>query len=642
MKRATTSSENPPPKRTKASQACTSCRKQKSRCEILEVRPTPGVPIIIRCHRCKTLNAQCSFETSELIHFSPKTILHTSPAVPSPAATDADDFRISGWGRRLEYPGRFPTATTPIWGSVSRVDWTATPMLAIQELARCPRTDTGVQLPSADRLSDILSPTEVTSLLEVFETRYAPWLCAQPGPLECSNSLLDIVRCTIASRHLSPTARSTIAPRLQKLTEDVFLREIFNPQPPLESIHALLILSVWTPICGTGAEARDGRLLIASAVSMAMNLHLQSESKRAISLRSDMGGLLSGPEKQADLIDSIQRWRLWMHLSTSESMLCLGTGRMPVSHFSLSDHEIINLSAMADFTLSAVRDIRLGLGAKLFDISETALTFRVKSVDESEAFFDKINASIQLLEGLSRLIMPFPSITQHDTFYSQMLILQYHACRLLVIHHALREIRTAYERDRPQIPWLSAEIRGQALSFVWGYPALISAETVLSTFLLPSDLTLLSTAPDNLYAMVTFAATWLFVSNFSLVQLGKGHLGGASERLQSMTIQRLNKIAHAPDHAAARCGHVLGALMHAWQKRKPRDIPWEGVMPTGMCMLPNVPLCPFPSSDPLGGDENLNPPSYPDLFMDDAFWASFVANLNSDTLPAETHSAVLP
>jgi hypothetical protein len=184
---------------------------------------------------------------------------------------------------------------------------------------------------------------------------------------------------------------------------------------------------------------------------------------------------------------------------------------MPVSHFSLSDHEIINLSAMADFTLSAVRDIRLGLGAKLFDISETALTFRVKSVDESEAFFDKINASIQLLEGLSRLIMPFPckrqsrsiipmlislpAITQHDTFYSQMLILQYHACRLLVIHHALREIRTAYERDRPQIPWLSAEVRGQALSFVWGYPALISAETVLSTFLLPSDLTLLSTAP---------------------------------------------------------------------------------------------------------------------------------------------------
>lgn len=195
MKRATTSSENPPPKRTKASQACTSCRKQKSRCEILEVRPTPGVPIIIRCHRCKTLNAQCSFETSELIHFSPKTILHTSPAVPSPAAPTltTSESRDGGAGLstlaavasarpnvaeaplnhisgsfRMRPEDLVPTATTPIWGSVSRVDWTATPMLAIQELARCPRTDTGVQLPSADRLSDILSPTEITSLLEVF------------------------------------------------------------------------------------------------------------------------------------------------------------------------------------------------------------------------------------------------------------------------------------------------------------------------------------------------------------------------------------------------------------------------------------------------------------------------------------------
>jgi hypothetical protein len=144
-----------------------------------------------------------------------------------------------------------------------------------------------------------------------FETRYTPWLCAQPGPLESTNSLLDIVRCTIASRHLSPGTRSTVAPRLQKLTEEVFLREIFNPQPSLESIKALLILSVWTPICGTGAEARDGRLLIASAVSMAMNLHLQNESKRATSLRAQKDSL--SPDKQAEINESTQRWRLVAH-----------------------------------------------------------------------------------------------------------------------------------------------------------------------------------------------------------------------------------------------------------------------------------------------------------------------------------------
>jgi hypothetical protein len=143
-----------------------------------------------------------------------------------------------------------------------------------------------------------------------FENRYSPWLCAQPCAKPGSsgtNSLLDIVRCTIASRHLEPGVRSAIAPRLQKLTEDAFLREIFNVQPSLESIRALLILSMWTPICGTGAEARDGRLLIASAVSMAMNLDLQNESRRAAALRGQKG---LSPEKLAELQESTARWRL--------------------------------------------------------------------------------------------------------------------------------------------------------------------------------------------------------------------------------------------------------------------------------------------------------------------------------------------
>ncbi|KAJ7845911.1 hypothetical protein B0H13DRAFT_1730930 [Mycena leptocephala] len=645
MKRTVPSSnENPPPKRSKASQACASCRRQKSRCEILDVRPAPGAPVTIRCHRCKVLGVQCSFETSDLIHFAPKTTSQTPP-----------DASAASSGERMTFnsiPGQFgmspedlvPTPTTPIWGSVSRVDWTATPMLAIQELVR---------------LSDILSPPEITSLLEMFvyypllhptpltlmrrfENRYTPWLCAQPGPLESSNSLLNIARCTIASRHLSPDARATIAPRLQKLTEDVFLREIFNPQPSLESIKALLILSVWTPICGTGAETQDGRLLIASAVSMAMNLHLQNESKRAVGLRADKDGLTS--DKQAELNESTQRWRLWMHLSISESMLCLGTGRTPVSHFSQLDREMINLSSLPHFTLSAVRDIRLGLGAKLFDITETALKFRLKTVADLGAFFDQINASISSMEGLSRLFVPLPVITQYDSFYSQMLLLQYNCCRLLIIHHALREARTAYEREKPLTPWYAAEIKGHHISLYWGHQALISAEAVLTTFLTPSDLTLLSTAPDNLYVMIGFAATWIFVSNFSLLHLGKGQVGGASERLQSMTIERLKQIAHSPDHAAARCGHVLGALMNAWEQRKPQ----EGTPHTnGLCMMHNMHFTPFPLPDVASADGYLNPPSYQDLadtsnsdlFMDDAFWASFVENLNSDTFIAQNSVA---
>lgn len=199
MKRASpASSDSPATKRSKASQACASCRRQKSRCEILDVRTHPGAPVSIRCHRCKVLGIQCSFETSDLIHFLPK------PTATTPTQQGASPSTVSDEPSPPEYesygglntlatvassrpnvepvtvnsiPSRYgmlpedlvPTATTPIWGCVSRVDWTATPMLAIQEMVRCPRTDhAGPELPSGGRLADIVSPPEITSLLEMF------------------------------------------------------------------------------------------------------------------------------------------------------------------------------------------------------------------------------------------------------------------------------------------------------------------------------------------------------------------------------------------------------------------------------------------------------------------------------------------
>ncbi|KAJ7481456.1 hypothetical protein FB451DRAFT_129101 [Mycena latifolia] len=671
MKRASPSTgDGSAPKRTKASQACALCRRQKYRCEILDARTQPGAgAVTIRCHRCKTLGVECSFETSDLTHFVPKPTTR-SPAVLAVASetptssppeiygslntlasvassrSNSETFPVNSTpnstpgGSGLLPEDLVPTATTPIWGCINRVDWTATPMLAMQELVRCPRTDSGLQIVDARNLADILSPPEIRSLLEIFETRYSPWLCAQPGSLECTNSLLDIVRCTIASRHLAPGVRSVIAPRLHKLTEEVFFREVFNPQPSLESIKALLILSVWTPLCGTGAEARDGRLLIASAVSMAMNLHLQNESKRATGLQAEEGGL--GPDKQAELDECTQRWRLWMYLSLSESMLCIGTGREPVSHLSQLDLKMATSPTLPAFTLSAVRDIRLGLSVKLFHMAETALNVRLKRADDMCNFFHETNASLDSIEVVCRLLTPLPVITQHDTFYSHMLILQYHACRLLIMHHALREMRTIHEKERPLAPWYFVRAEGQTVALYWGATALASAEAVLTAFLAPSDLTLLSTAPDNLYVMVGFAATWLFVSNYTFHQMCKKMMGGASEQLPAMAIERLNQIAHAPDHAASRCGHVLGALLAAWELRKSLH---DGVRRTvyDMTWPPSTPSVyqQRRESESKTSTETVNTPdtpdyqdsenAYSDLFMDDAFWASFIENLNSDT-----------
>jgi hypothetical protein len=190
MKRVSTPSDAAPTaKRTKASQACASCRRQKSRCEILDVPRQSGSPVTVRCHRCKVLGVECSFETSDLIHFMPKP---TAQAPPSPASTVSDDRHSSEHYGGLNtlaavassrpkssetvnsIPSRYgmlpedlvPTATTPVWGCTSRIDWTASPMLALQELVRCPRTDAGHDIPSG-RLTDILSLDEITSLFEM-------------------------------------------------------------------------------------------------------------------------------------------------------------------------------------------------------------------------------------------------------------------------------------------------------------------------------------------------------------------------------------------------------------------------------------------------------------------------------------------
>jgi hypothetical protein len=84
-------------------------------------------------------------------------------------------------------------------------------------------------------------------------------------------------------------------------------KEIFNPVPSTESIYALVIMAFWSPISGTPqSDARDGRLLVASAVSMAMNLRLNQASEYVASLRTRKR---PGPE----LLEAMEKARLVSH-----------------------------------------------------------------------------------------------------------------------------------------------------------------------------------------------------------------------------------------------------------------------------------------------------------------------------------------
>jgi hypothetical protein len=137
------STTRPPAKRSKTSQACTSCRKHKTRCELLDPASRS------RCHRCDVLSITCSFETNV-----PPTQAAESPshvavfrqrllnAILSTPQSSSDkcleqtpsDARCSS-----------PRSTAPSPWELLKVpgmpDWSATPMLAMLTLSKMARTE---------------------------------------------------------------------------------------------------------------------------------------------------------------------------------------------------------------------------------------------------------------------------------------------------------------------------------------------------------------------------------------------------------------------------------------------------------------------------------------------------------------------
>ena len=113
----------------------------------------------------------------------------------------------------------------------------------------------------------------------------------------------------VASRHLDAIIRASVVPQLQKLTEEVLFRHLFDPIPSTQSIQAILILSLWSPI--DGLARADGRLLIASGISMAMNLRLSQAVAYVAGLRDDMKKDKKNSEAIApDLEDATEKARL--------------------------------------------------------------------------------------------------------------------------------------------------------------------------------------------------------------------------------------------------------------------------------------------------------------------------------------------
>lgn len=315
----------PSAKRPKTSQACTSCRKHKTRCELLE-----SASLLSRCHRCHVLSITCSFETAPPVQaaatqptgdqtHSPLAVIRRRlfDAIFCPQINSEKCSEQS----QSDAPSSSPRSTpTSPWGFLKVPgipDWTATPMLAMLTLSKMARTDQPIIQPVANlTFAEVLTCDQKRYLLNLyvtiisqvswwysyiasFESHYAPWLSLPPNSLG-ENPFLNLIRCTIASRHLESSIRAIVFPTLRRLTEEAIVEHIFNPTPCLATIQSFALLALWSPFDPSSSETRDSRLIAGAAINMCSTLRCDqaANDEQVLQERRKLGAELSPQEAE--------------------------------------------------------------------------------------------------------------------------------------------------------------------------------------------------------------------------------------------------------------------------------------------------------------------------------------------------------
>ncbi|KAK7470207.1 hypothetical protein VKT23_001644 [Stygiomarasmius scandens] len=473
-------------------------------------------------------------------------------------------------------PNAFPPKPHTIWRFLrapqGALDWSA-PLEAILDLSKQANPTTprnSDPLPPDDSLSNILTRPQIDRLLEIFSQKYTPWLNFTPIR-EHENPLLDLVCCTIATRDLDDANRALIAPRLQALTQDSCAKMIFQSSRRSESIEAvqcLLILSLWAPLCGYSDDFQDGRTLIASAVSIALNCRLNEASDKVATLLDTRSK--GGEIDQTELSNNLEKTRLWMALANAESMLCIGSGRNALSKRSPKYLNIFTLSPKLPADVVGGRDLRLRLLAELFDSTEQgmAIPFKSLSREDVDAWYDGMAYVFSNLARIGRLMLPLGVVTDFDAFYFYMLNIILRSCRLLLLYHASYSARAYFHRTGNDNPFWFRDVRPRGLNIIisWGKESLQISESILVA-LLEMDVHFLGSTPDHIFTMIAFAAGFLVGVKFLILQGVGVELPGSSEKLLNKSIAHLNHASCSPDSPARKCAKLISGMVSIWDEQ---------------------------------------------------------------------------
>ncbi|KAG1755346.1 hypothetical protein EDB19DRAFT_1924731 [Suillus lakei] len=653
-----------PAKRAKAAQACLSCRKHKTRCEMLD-----GDNSGAQCHRCKVLTLPCSFEengapsndragpSSRPVHTPDIRSMRereerraSLPISQKSHDIPMDDSRVhaaSSYSRNWDSssntlppfhrsqpqeeevdlldPERLLPERHKPWGFLKLPGGFDGTMA----LTRAGSVDDSSRSKVDQSLLHILGREQIDYLTDIFEERYAPWLNLQPSP-QPEGPLLKLAQCCVASRHLGPSIRSVVSPQLYRLADESIFKQAYHPLPSTDAIHAMLVLSLWEPIGDPSTkESRDGRLIASTAVSMAMNLRLSEAMVYSKALRRQ-----KKPNElpSAELMEAIDKARLWFALNNVESMLCVGTGRSPISDCDSLIHDAIDTTSMA--TIGAGRDMRLTLISQMFAATHYGLSIRLRSSEEIGVFYKEVLDFLMRMDVIERLIYPLPVLAEHEVFFFTMLQVYYQSCRLLVLVHALMETKTWF---------LVAEHNGINLGRSWGHQALVLSEGILITALSRPELVLLSAAPDNFFSMLTLATFFVILSKWSLP--------GSSDSILARTIDRMRQVSAAPDHVPAKCARVIEAGVLSFRRRSSEKSEADSrefsrpllehfdTAARNFRERVSAPAAPsgYPAEQQYSHTQQsfpsfpINDPNYfmnSDIILDNDFWSSFMSNLS--------------
>ena len=187
----------------------------------------------------------------------------------------------------------------------------------------------------------------------------------------------------------------------------------------------------------------------------------------------------------------------------------------------------------------------------------------------------------------------FSVVTDLEVFHAHMLIVYFYFCRLAFLVQTLRHMRMHIPpavAERAGTMFFSSKVTtrtGCGFALTCARDALSSSEALLTTILSIKDRELLATAPDSVFAMISFAAAQLTTSRFLILQsAAMRHFPGVSRELLARTVKCLHQVSLSTNDNASRCAHVISGFLDMWNDKQEAHGP---VATGGTCDLNDSP-----------------------------------------------------